>query len=409
MAWFVAGSAQAWDQPTQDADGVYQIGTASELEWFAEYVNSVTGDDDPDKVAKVSAKAVLTADIDLTGISHTPIGANTTYKYEGTFDGQHHAIKNMVINLPDQENVGFFRLVRGNAVIKNIIIDSSCSVTGKNRVAGVIGCVQTKADPNLSILNCVNMATIHATSGVAAGIVGAGQSAYPLFYMHNCVNTGSISTDATNNYSAGLDGWNNSSGGNSQVWCCYNIGDLNRIDGTNNVFRGSNRSVLNTYDLKYTTSTYQTQANIPSDIMTQNGGFKTADPLHSGEFCYYLNHGIEIMGRTEVSLGEEFTQDLSDPNSIPMPNASGMKVYQVADLDCAGNPKGSVSYSNTEGGTRDDHVMGANFICVNCHNYLFEGFETYMTPESDGFYHLATVDDVEWFSHMVRDKGHGTM
>ena len=47
-AWLAGGSAQAWDEPAKDADGVYQIGTASELEWFAGYVNSVTGNDDPD-------------------------------------------------------------------------------------------------------------------------------------------------------------------------------------------------------------------------------------------------------------------------------------------------------------------------------------------------------------------------
>ena len=28
-AWLAGGSAQAWDKPAQDADGVYQIGTAS--------------------------------------------------------------------------------------------------------------------------------------------------------------------------------------------------------------------------------------------------------------------------------------------------------------------------------------------------------------------------------------------
>ena len=402
-AWLACGSAQAqpWDEPAQ-VDGVYQIGTASELEWFAEYVNSA----EEGNTAMLNANAVLTADIDLEGITHTPIGKSTAYKYEGTFDGQHHAIKNMIINLPDQENVGFFSLVRGNATIKNLIIDSSCSVTGKNRVAGVIGSVQTKADPNLSILNCVNMAEVHATGGVASGIVGAGQSAYPLFYMHNCVNTGNISTDATNNYSVALDGWNNSSGGNSQVWSCYNVGELNRMDGGNNVFRGSNRSVLNTYDLKYTASNYQTQSNIPDDVKTSNGGFKTADPLHSGELCYYLNHGIELMSRSEVTLGEEFTQDLSDPTSIPMPNASGKKVYQVAALDCAGNPKGGVAYSNTDGGsTRDDHNYDpATGLCTVCSAPQVD----WMSAEEDGYFYLGTPVQVEWFSEMVR-AGYGAM
>ena len=310
VAWFSGGTACAWDEPAQ-VDGVYQIGTASELEWFAEYVNSASEND----ASMLNAKAVLTADIDMTGISHTPIGPSTTYKFDGEFDGQHHIISNMTIDLPDQENVGLFGLVRGNAVIKNIIIDSSCSIKGKNRVAAIVGCNQTVADKKLAVLNCVNMAPVHAYSGVASGIIGAGQSQYPYFKIHNCVNTGAITTDATNNWSVAFHGWNNSAGGNAEVWNCYNIGTLNRIDGGNNLFRGVNRSVLNSYDLVNTASNMQSQTNIPS------GGFKTADPLHSGELCYYLNHGMEMMGRSEVSVGEEFTQDLSAPNSIPMPGA----------------------------------------------------------------------------------------
>ena len=402
----IGNSVWAWDEPAQ-VEGVYQIGTASELEWFAEYVNSASSEN----TAMLNAKAVLTADIDLQGVNHTPIGASATYKYDGTFDGQHHVISNMIINLPNQENVGFFGLVRGNATIKNIIIDSSCSVTGKNRVAGLIGCVQTLADKKLTILNCVNMATVHATAGVASGIIGAGQSKYPVFKMHNCVNIGSISTDATNNWTVAFDGWNkydsDGTAVNSQVWNCYNAGEMNRIEDGNNIFRGTHRSVLNTYDLKYKNSNMQSQSNIPNDVKTSADGFKTADPLHSGELCYYLNHGIEMMNRTDVSLGEEFTQDLSDPNSIPMPNASGMKIYQVAALDCAGNPKGGVSYSNVEGGsTRDDHDFDpATGLCKVCSAPK----EDWMSAEEDGYYHLSTPAQVEWFSQMVRLGHHGGM
>ena len=400
-AWLVGGSAQAWDEPAQDENGVYQIGTASELEWFAEYINSASeGNTD-----MLVSKAVLTADIDLTGISHTPIGPSTTYKFDGEFDGQHHVISNMIIDLPEQENVGLFGLVRGNAVIKNIIIDSSCSVKAKNRVAGLIGCCQTVADKKLAVLNCVNMASVHAYSGVAAGIIGAGQSQYPFFKMHNCVNTGAITTDATNNWTVAFHGWNNSAGGNAQVWSCYNAGTLSRIDGVNNLFRGVNRSVLNSYDVVYTDATYQSRANVPDDI--KNNGFQTEDPLHSGELCYYLNHGMEMMGRSEVTEGEEFTQDLSDPNSIPMPNAAGPKVYQVADYYCDGTPKGSVAYSNEEGGsTQDDHSFDpATGLCTRC-SYPQEDW---LSESEDGFYHLSTVAQVEWFSQMVRLGHHGGM
>ncbi len=310
----------------------------------------------------------------------------------------------MVINLPDQDNVGFFGWVRGNAEIKNIIIDSNCSITGKNRVGGLIGTIKVLANKNLTILNCVNKATVHAKNGVAAGILGAGQNqdnstACPFFKMHNCVNTGSIITDATSNFTVAFVGYNKSASGNAQVWCSYSIGTLNKIDGGNNIFRGQNRSVLNTYDLNYTASNMQSQSNIPS------GGFKTADPLHSGELCYYLNHGIEMMNRKEVSLGDEFTQDLSDPNSIPMPNASGMKVYQVADLNCDGTPKGSVVYSNTDGGSRDPHQFDpATGYCTVCGAIN----EEYVVKSEDGFYHLSTPAQVEWFSHMVK-IGHGAM
>ncbi|MBO7069418.1 MAG: hypothetical protein J6W52_12235 [Bacteroidaceae bacterium] len=395
LAWMTGCPAWAWDEPAQ-VDGVYQIGTASELEWFAEYVNSANSDD----ASMLTAKAVLTADIDMIGISHTPIGPSTTYKFDGEFDGQHHVISNMIIDLPNQENVGLFGLVRGNAVIKNIIIDGTCSIKGKNRVAAIIGCNQTVGDKKLAVLNCVNMAPVHAYSGVAAGIIGAGQSQYPYFKIHNCVNTGAITTDATNNWTVAFHGWNNSAGGNAEVWSCYNAGTLSRIDGGNNLFRGVNRSVLNSYDLVYTASDMQSQTNIPSER------FKTDDPLHSGELCYYLNHGIEMMGRSEVSVGEEFTQDLSDPNSIPMPNAAGPKVYQVAALDCAGNPKGGVAYSNEEGGsTKDDHNYDpATGLCTVCSAPNVD----WMSAEEDGYFYLGTPAQVEWFSEMVR-AGYGAM
>ena len=264
-AWLAGGSAQAWDEPAQ-VNGVYQIGTASELEWFAEYVNSCVDGDTDGNNAKLMSKAVLTADIDMTGIAHTPIGKNTTFKFDGEFDGQHHRIKNMIIDLPEQENVGLFGLVRGNVVIKNIIIDSSCSIKAKNRVAGLLGCNQTVADKKMAVLNCVNMASVHAYEGVASGIIGAGQSQYPFFKMHNCVNTGAITTGATNNWTVAFHGWNSSAGGNAQVWSCYNAGTLSRIDGVNNLFRGSNRSVLNSYDLVNTAANMQSQSNIAAVV-----------------------------------------------------------------------------------------------------------------------------------------------
>ena len=390
-----------WDEPAQ-VDGVYQIGTASELEWFAAYVNSVTGNDDPEKDAKLAAQAVLTADIDLTGIDHNPIGRYTnesgtvidTYKFSGKFDGQFHTISNLVIDRENDEALGLFGFVRGNAKIKNIIMDATCSVRGKNRIGSIIGLIQTNtgASDGLEILNCVSYATLETTSG-AAGMIGAGCEQYPYFDMENCVNAGTV--NAVNRGSA-FCGWNKSAGGNARMWNCLNIAEISVLDGNNQLFRGSNRSIANCYDTFHSASNFQ----------GEHPTYATADPLHSGEICYLLNTALRSdLAEQANPNAHPFTQDLSDPNSIPLP-IPGPTVYQVAALDCAGNPKGGVAYSNEEGGsTKDDHEFDpATGLCSVCSAPQTD----WLTEDADGYYILHNVAEVEWFSEMVR-IGYGAM
>ena len=400
LAWMTGSSARAWDEPAQ-VDGVYQIGTASELEWFAEYVNSVTGNDDPDKDAKLTAQAVLTANIDMAGIDHSPIGRYTnesgavidTYKFSGKFDGQFHTISNLVIDRPDDETLGLFGFCRGNAKIKNVIMDATCSIRGKNRIGSIVGLIQTNtgASDGLEILNCVSYATLSTTSG-AAGMIGAGCEQYPYFDMENCVNAGRI--DAVNRGSA-FCGWNKSAGGNAKMWNCLNIAEISVLDGNNQLFRGANRSIANCYDTFHNASNFQ----------GEHPTYTSADPLHSGEICYLLNTALRSDLAAQANPNAHpFTQDLSDPNSIPLP-IPGKTVYQVAALDCAGNPKGDVTYSNTDGGSRDDHDFDpATGLCKVCSAPK----EDWMSAEEDGYFYLGTPAQVEWFSEMVR-AGYGAM
>lgn len=58
--WLAGGSAQAWDEPAQ-VDGVWQLGSVNDVEWFAEYVEA----------GNITANAVLTSDIDYEGQTHT--------------------------------------------------------------------------------------------------------------------------------------------------------------------------------------------------------------------------------------------------------------------------------------------------------------------------------------------------
>ncbi|MEE1004480.1 MAG: hypothetical protein UH685_03980 [Bacteroidaceae bacterium] len=378
-AWLTTGSVHAWDEPAQDANGVWQLGSVNDVEWFADYVEA----------GNTTANAVLTSDIDYEGQTHTPIGQNQDRKYNGVFDGQHFRIKNLHMT---GQNTGFFGFVRGGTTIQNIIFDSTCHFSADERCGSLIGFVQAKAGGAISINNVVNFASVTSGSKVAGGIVAAGHTNndHPVINMANCVNAGLVKSTGGDK-AAALIGWNKSAS-ISTLKGCYNIGELSPVDGANNLFRGTNRSMPNCFDLVNTTASGSTGTQgLKTDWVTE-------DPLHSGELCFVLNSG------DMSEKGIKYTQDLSDPNSIPMP-MPGKTVYQVADLDCAGNPKGGVTYSNTDGGSQDDHNYDtATGLCTVCSAPMVD----WMNAEADGFFYLGTPTQVEWFSAMVR-AGYGAM
>ena len=123
---FWAGSQRVFALDQQD--GVYQISNALDLEEFSNMVASGNG----------GISGALTADIDLSGIKHLPIGTVSS-PFFGTFDGQQHFIQNMSLDLPDEEYVGLFGVLKDGATIKNVIVDWSCFVSGKRFVAGIAG------------------------------------------------------------------------------------------------------------------------------------------------------------------------------------------------------------------------------------------------------------------------------
>ena len=106
-AMFLVGlSAHADVELTQDENGNYLIGTPEELMAFDNLVNT----------GERGAKALLTQDIDMTGVEDfEPIGTYinnsdlekigisypeiTNFSYQGTFDGQGFVIKNLSIEM----------------------------------------------------------------------------------------------------------------------------------------------------------------------------------------------------------------------------------------------------------------------------------------------------------------------
>ncbi len=384
LFWMSGSSVWAWDEPAW-TDGVYQIGTASELEWFSEAIGSGAID--------LTSKAELTADLDFSGIDHKPIGSDTNHKFNGVFNGNGHTIKNWVVT-DGTTDQAFFGWVRGGSTIKNLIIDSSCSVSTSGRASSLITFIQDKDGGTISVENVVNKANITSTKMIATGLVAAGEGSHPNINIINCVNTGTI-TNESGNYGVGFIGWNKSKD-ISYIKGCYNIGECTPLDNTNNLFRGANRALPNTYDLANTTAQGKTGTQ---GLKTD---WKTADPLHSGELCFVLNSG------EMAASGIKYKQDLSDPTSIPMPVEDGKMVYEIATYMCDGvTTSGETTYTNEE---TAKVVLPHTFseetgLCSVCQYPN----EEWMTVEEDGFYHLSTAAQVEWFSHMVRDAKHGAM
>ena len=120
----------------KQVDGVYQIGTANDLFWFAGLVNGTLENVEQD----TAASAVLTADIDLSGETWTPIGnydqsSRPNNKYAGTFDGDGHTISGLQVSGGDC--VGLFGYVNGG-MVKNLNLEIT-SVSGNSFVGGVAG------------------------------------------------------------------------------------------------------------------------------------------------------------------------------------------------------------------------------------------------------------------------------
>lgn len=134
-------------EPAKDNDGVYQIGTPSELLWLADRVNGGSGNQD----------AVLTNDIDMTGVKWTPIGTKDKAFEWGEFDGQGHFITNLTVSDSSLEYAGLFGYVTDHATIKNLGVFGEFS--GGEYVGGIAGYSE-----NSEITNCFFIGTVSGTN-----------------------------------------------------------------------------------------------------------------------------------------------------------------------------------------------------------------------------------------------------
>lgn len=196
----------AWDgktktEPKKDGNGVYLIGTAAELAWFA----ATDG--------KTSAK--LTADIDLAAYDWTPID-----KFYGTLDGDGHMVKNLYVN--SKLRAGLVSYLKTGAVVKNLGVTGN--VTG-SQAGGIAAYVENKA----TIENCYSSVNVTTSKhgGSIAGYTASGAT------ITNCYGSGNITTTSKNEcFLGGICGSFYSNTNGATLTNCYSIGDVTGTSGT---------------------------------------------------------------------------------------------------------------------------------------------------------------------------------
>lgn len=177
--------AAAWDgmtatEPIKDDNNVYQIGTGAELAWFAMHVNNEQD---------YTAKAVLTADIDLGDYDWTPIGGqNKTAGYRGQFDGQGHIVSGLYIDQPAATHQALFGIICGRSKFYdeegNVAMVSRLTVEGRVSARQYVGGVVAFQGLDCIVDRCVNRADITANYAHAGGVV-----AFQEEYSAACTNS----------------------------------------------------------------------------------------------------------------------------------------------------------------------------------------------------------------------------
>ena len=170
-----------------------------------------------------------TAVIDMDGMNFALIGTDTAFS--GTYDGQGYAIKNLKI-ASGANNVGLFGVIGNGATIRNVNLDSSCTITAsaaRCNVGGIAGMMNANGEN--TIQGCTSHAAVTgaAPSSWSAGVSNAGGivgdiQANKQNLVIACKNYGSVTQKTKAAYYAG--GIAGQLGANAIITACENHGDV---------------------------------------------------------------------------------------------------------------------------------------------------------------------------------------
>ena len=191
-------------EPAELVDGVYKIGNAGQLYWFAKLVDE----------GKLEADAILTADITVNSDAQerkwNAIGSNSK-KYAGTFDGQGFTISGLYYDNDATTGayVGLIATLDEAGVVKNVTVADSY-LCGYRYVSAIVG-----NNNGGSIENCRNDGSEIVGSGSNIGGIAGGNAGT----ITGCSNSGEISSDGNN--VGGIVG-----GNSGMITLCSNSGEI---------------------------------------------------------------------------------------------------------------------------------------------------------------------------------------
>lgn len=260
MASMQTVGADPWDgttktEPQKNDNGVYLIGTAAELAWFA--------------ATDGSGSAKLTADIELAGFDWTPL-----QKLYGTLDGQGHVIRNLYVN-STSNTLGLISYLQGGASVTRLGITGSVTCTNNTRIAqagGIVGYMYAKA----SITQC--WSAVNVTSNKHAGGI-AGYTATGAV-ITDCYATGTIRSSSANEcYLGGICGSGFSNTAGATLTNCYSVGKVVGTGGNASYVGGlsPDKTAAHYVNSFYLTGTVSGES--PKYGVTGLGTAKTADEL----------------------------------------------------------------------------------------------------------------------------------
>lgn len=213
-------------------DAVYEITTAAELFWFAEYVNAGNAS----ACAKLMNDITVNENVIVNGalnsdtgdlVAWTPIGVrigSSTKAFSGTFDGGNHTISGLYVSVASgyQGLIGFME----SGTVKNVTVANSY-FSGTTNIGAVVGCYGQTGTASI-VTNCHNVnSVVIASDYYVGGIVGgqyAPATSHAQIVISDCSNSGSVT--GAQHYVGGIIGYAEYFSEGAAISNCTNTGTV---------------------------------------------------------------------------------------------------------------------------------------------------------------------------------------